>query len=79
MDEVRKAQAYILFYTQRVIENGHSKLLPPEEARSAAVCHKGNLGFSMCWGSTPENYSTFPLDCVVNLKLLFRGKKGGAI
>ncbi|KAL1775228.1 ubiquitin carboxyl-terminal hydrolase 44 [Sigmodon hispidus] len=30
MDEVRKAQAYILFYTQRVIENGHSKLLPPE-------------------------------------------------
>ncbi|XP_026640364.1 ubiquitin carboxyl-terminal hydrolase 44 isoform X2 [Microtus ochrogaster] len=30
MDEVRKAQAYILFYTQQVIENGHSKLLPPE-------------------------------------------------
>ncbi|EPQ18262.1 Ubiquitin carboxyl-terminal hydrolase 44 [Myotis brandtii] len=30
MDEVRKAQAYILFYTQRVTENGHSKLLPPE-------------------------------------------------
>ncbi|XP_031204772.1 ubiquitin carboxyl-terminal hydrolase 44 [Mastomys coucha] len=30
MEEVRKAQAYILFYTQRVIENGHSKLLPPE-------------------------------------------------
>nr|KAF6498488.1 ubiquitin specific peptidase 44 [Rousettus aegyptiacus] len=30
MDEVCKAQAYILFYTQRVTENGHSKLLPPE-------------------------------------------------
>ncbi|NP_001193780.1 ubiquitin carboxyl-terminal hydrolase 44 isoform X1 [Mus musculus] len=30
MEEVRKAQAYILFYTQRVTENGHSKLLPPE-------------------------------------------------
>lgn len=30
MDEVRKAQAYILFYTQRVTENGHSKLLSPE-------------------------------------------------
>ncbi|XP_035113229.2 ubiquitin carboxyl-terminal hydrolase 44 [Callithrix jacchus] len=30
MDEVCKAQAYILFYTQRVAENGHSKLLPPE-------------------------------------------------
>uniref|UniRef100_A0A2K6EWA6 ubiquitinyl hydrolase 1 n=1 Tax=Propithecus coquereli TaxID=379532 RepID=A0A2K6EWA6_PROCO len=30
MDEVCKAQAYILFYTQRVPENGHSKLLPPE-------------------------------------------------
>ncbi|XP_008830293.1 ubiquitin carboxyl-terminal hydrolase 44 [Nannospalax galili] len=30
MDEVRKAQAYILFYTQRLTENGHSKLLPPE-------------------------------------------------
>ncbi|KAB0379130.1 hypothetical protein FD755_010708 [Muntiacus reevesi] len=29
MDEVRKAQAYILFYTQRVTE-GHSELLPPE-------------------------------------------------
>uniref|UniRef100_A0A8C3YM99 Ubiquitin carboxyl-terminal hydrolase n=1 Tax=Catagonus wagneri TaxID=51154 RepID=A0A8C3YM99_9CETA len=29
-DEVCKAQAYILFYTQRVTENGHSKLLPPE-------------------------------------------------
>nr|XP_020768470.1 ubiquitin carboxyl-terminal hydrolase 44 isoform X1 [Odocoileus virginianus texanus]XP_020768471.1 ubiquitin carboxyl-terminal hydrolase 44 isoform X1 [Odocoileus virginianus texanus]XP_020768472.1 ubiquitin carboxyl-terminal hydrolase 44 isoform X1 [Odocoileus virginianus texanus] len=30
MDEVCKAQAYILFYTQRVTENGHSELLPPE-------------------------------------------------
>ncbi|XP_044084597.1 ubiquitin carboxyl-terminal hydrolase 44 isoform X1 [Neovison vison] len=30
MDEVCKAQAYILFYTQRVTENEHSKLLPPE-------------------------------------------------
>ncbi|XP_057598337.1 ubiquitin carboxyl-terminal hydrolase 44 [Hippopotamus amphibius kiboko] len=30
MDEVCKAQAYILFYTQRVTENGHSKLLPAE-------------------------------------------------
>lgn len=30
MDEVCKAQAYILFYTQRIIENGHTKLLPPE-------------------------------------------------
>ncbi|XP_021543207.1 ubiquitin carboxyl-terminal hydrolase 44 [Neomonachus schauinslandi] len=30
MDEVCKAQAYILFYTQRVTENGHSKLLPSE-------------------------------------------------
>ncbi|KAM6215677.1 ubiquitin carboxyl-terminal hydrolase 44 [Rhynchocyon petersi] len=30
MDEVCKAQAYILFYTQRTTENGHSKLLPPE-------------------------------------------------
>lgn len=30
MDEVCKAQAYILFYTQRITENGHSKLLPPE-------------------------------------------------
>lgn len=30
MDEVCKAQAYILFYTQRVTENGHSKLLSPE-------------------------------------------------
>ncbi|XP_055972240.1 ubiquitin carboxyl-terminal hydrolase 44 [Sorex fumeus] len=30
MDEVCKAQAYILFYTQRVTENGYSKLLPPE-------------------------------------------------
>uniref|UniRef100_A0A2K6USN9 Ubiquitin carboxyl-terminal hydrolase n=1 Tax=Saimiri boliviensis boliviensis TaxID=39432 RepID=A0A2K6USN9_SAIBB len=30
MDEVCKAQAYILFYTQRVTENGHSILLPPE-------------------------------------------------
>ncbi|KAL2775897.1 ubiquitin carboxyl-terminal hydrolase 44 [Daubentonia madagascariensis] len=30
MDEVCKAQAYILFYTQRVTENGRSKLLPPE-------------------------------------------------
>ncbi|XP_066109222.1 ubiquitin carboxyl-terminal hydrolase 44 [Saccopteryx bilineata] len=30
MDEVCKAQAYLLFYTQRVTENGHSKLLPPE-------------------------------------------------
>ncbi|XP_055251019.1 ubiquitin carboxyl-terminal hydrolase 44 [Moschus berezovskii] len=30
MDEVCKAQAYILFYTQRVTENGHSKLMPPE-------------------------------------------------
>lgn len=30
MDEVCKAQAYILFYTQRVTENGHCKLLPPE-------------------------------------------------
>nr|XP_004650246.1 ubiquitin carboxyl-terminal hydrolase 44 [Jaculus jaculus]XP_045007738.1 ubiquitin carboxyl-terminal hydrolase 44 [Jaculus jaculus]XP_045007740.1 ubiquitin carboxyl-terminal hydrolase 44 [Jaculus jaculus] len=30
MDEVRKAQAYILFYTRRVTENGHRKLLPPE-------------------------------------------------
>ncbi|XP_030675659.1 ubiquitin carboxyl-terminal hydrolase 44 isoform X1 [Nomascus leucogenys] len=30
MDEVCKAQAYILFYTQRVTENGHAKLLPPE-------------------------------------------------
>lgn len=29
LDEVRKAQAYILFYTQRVTE-GHSELLPPE-------------------------------------------------
>ncbi|XP_003783392.1 ubiquitin carboxyl-terminal hydrolase 44 [Otolemur garnettii] len=29
MDEVCKAQAYILFYTQRVTENGHAKL-PPE-------------------------------------------------
>ncbi|CAO2581442.1 Ubiquitin carboxyl-terminal hydrolase 44 [Lemmus lemmus] len=38
MDEVRKAQAYILFYTQRVIENGHSKLLPPE-LLSSSQCH----------------------------------------
>ncbi|XP_054936000.1 ubiquitin carboxyl-terminal hydrolase 44-like [Physeter macrocephalus] len=30
MDEVCNAQAYILFHTQRVTENGHSKLLPPE-------------------------------------------------
>ncbi|XP_008535012.2 ubiquitin carboxyl-terminal hydrolase 44 [Equus asinus] len=30
MDEVCKAQAYILFYTQRVTENGRPKLLPPE-------------------------------------------------
>ncbi|XP_004700440.1 ubiquitin carboxyl-terminal hydrolase 44 [Echinops telfairi] len=30
MDEVCKAQAYILFYTQRVTESGFSKLLPPE-------------------------------------------------
>ncbi|XP_051701729.1 ubiquitin carboxyl-terminal hydrolase 44 [Oryctolagus cuniculus] len=30
MDEVCKAQAYILFYTQRVTENGNSKLLAPE-------------------------------------------------
>ncbi|XP_053517445.1 ubiquitin carboxyl-terminal hydrolase 44 isoform X2 [Artibeus jamaicensis] len=30
MDEVCKAQAYILFYTQQVTENGHAKLLPPE-------------------------------------------------
>ncbi|XP_006871875.1 PREDICTED: ubiquitin carboxyl-terminal hydrolase 44 [Chrysochloris asiatica] len=30
MDEVCKAQAYILFYTQRVTENGHAKLLYPE-------------------------------------------------
>ncbi|XP_006888627.1 PREDICTED: ubiquitin carboxyl-terminal hydrolase 44 [Elephantulus edwardii] len=30
MDEVCKAQAYILFYTQRITENGHSKILPPE-------------------------------------------------
>ncbi|KAM9760448.1 LOW QUALITY PROTEIN: ubiquitin carboxyl-terminal hydrolase 44-like [Dama dama] len=29
LDEVHKAQAYILFYTQRVTE-GHSELLPPE-------------------------------------------------
>eukprot|EP00069_Balaena_mysticetus_P020954 bmy_13228T0 len=27
MDEVCKAQAYILFYTQRLTENGHSKPL----------------------------------------------------
>lgn len=30
MDEVCKAQAYILFYTQQVTKNGHAKLLPPE-------------------------------------------------
>ncbi|KAF6122503.1 ubiquitin specific peptidase 44 [Phyllostomus discolor] len=30
MDEVCKAQAYILFYTQQVTENGHAQLLPPE-------------------------------------------------
>ncbi|KAL6074960.1 hypothetical protein STEG23_031650, partial [Scotinomys teguina] len=30
MDEVRKAQAYILFYTQQVTENERSELLPPE-------------------------------------------------
>lgn len=30
MEEVLRAQAYILFYTQRVTENGHSRLLPPE-------------------------------------------------
>ncbi|XP_073069752.1 ubiquitin carboxyl-terminal hydrolase 44 [Manis javanica] len=30
MEEVCKAQAYILFYTQRITENGHSKLLPAE-------------------------------------------------
>ncbi|XP_006154931.1 ubiquitin carboxyl-terminal hydrolase 44 [Tupaia chinensis] len=30
VDEVRKAHAYILFYTQRVTENGQSDLLAPE-------------------------------------------------
>ncbi|XP_007947952.1 ubiquitin carboxyl-terminal hydrolase 44 [Orycteropus afer afer] len=30
MDEVCKAQAYILFYTQRITENGYSELLAPE-------------------------------------------------
>ncbi|XP_012781844.2 ubiquitin carboxyl-terminal hydrolase 44 [Ochotona princeps] len=38
MDEVCKAQAYILFYTQRVTENGNSKLSSPELLPSLSQC-----------------------------------------
>lgn len=38
MDEVCKAQAYILFYTQRVTENGNSKLASPELLPSLSQC-----------------------------------------